>query len=104
MKKKVDKSEIPQFRNESQEADWWASRSGRDFVKRKSAAARAKGLKALGSPVVDKLNKKRSIQIAIRLPQSDIEQAREIAGRKGIGYQTLLKMLVHEGLEREANR
>lgn len=28
----------------------------------------------------------------------------QIAGRKGIGYQTLLKMLVHEGLQREARR
>jgi len=28
--------------------------------------------------------------------------AREIAARKGVGYQTLLKMLVHEGLRREA--
>jgi predicted DNA binding CopG/RHH family protein len=26
------------------------------------------------------------------------------AGRKGIGYQTLLKMFVHEGLRRESRR
>jgi hypothetical protein len=31
-------------------------------------------------------------------------KAREIAGRKGIGYQTLLKIIVHEGLQREARR
>jgi hypothetical protein len=31
-------------------------------------------------------------------------KARELAQRKGIGYQTLLKMLVHEGLRREARR
>jgi predicted DNA binding CopG/RHH family protein len=37
-------------------------------------------------------------QIAIRLPQSDLAQARKLAERKGLGYQTLLKMLVHEGL------
>jgi uncharacterized DUF497 family protein len=104
MKKRMDKSEIPPFRSKSEEADWWASQSGRDFVKRKSAEARAKGSKIGGAPLVDKLNKKHSIQIAIRLPQADIEQARKIAGRKGIGYQTLLKMLVHEGLEREAKR
>jgi predicted DNA binding CopG/RHH family protein len=29
---------------------------------------------------------------------------RELAGRKGIGYQTLLKMFVHEGLARESAR
>ena len=36
------------------------------------------------------------------LPIPDLARAREIADRKGIGYQTLLKMLVHEGLQREA--
>jgi predicted DNA binding CopG/RHH family protein len=49
-------------------------------------------------------NKKGSVQIAIRLPEADLAQARKIAGRKGIGYQTLLKMLVHEDLASEAAR
>jgi predicted DNA binding CopG/RHH family protein len=42
--------------------------------------------------------------MALRLPEPDVARAREIAARKGIGYQTLLKMLVHEGLRREARR
>jgi predicted DNA binding CopG/RHH family protein len=33
-----------------------------------------------------------------------VAEARKIAERKGIGYQTLLKTLVHEGLRREALR
>jgi predicted DNA binding CopG/RHH family protein len=33
-----------------------------------------------------------------------VEKARELAARNGIGYQTLLKMLVHEGLRREGRR
>jgi predicted DNA binding CopG/RHH family protein len=45
-----------------------------------------------------------SVQIALRLPAPDLAKAREIADRKGIGYQTLLKMLVHEGLRRESRR
>jgi predicted DNA binding CopG/RHH family protein len=39
----------------------------------------------------------RERQIALRLPEPDIKQARMIAAWKGIGYQTLLKMIVHEG-------
>jgi outer membrane biosynthesis protein TonB len=35
------------------------------------------------------------VQVALRLPAPDVAKAREIAGRKGIGYQTLIKMLVH---------
>src|SRR5713226_10032542 len=96
--------QMPKFETESEEADWWASRAGRDYVKGKSAEAQSKGTKVKGSGILAKLNRKSSIQIAIRLPQADIAQARELAERKGLGYQTLLKMLVHEGLAREARR
>jgi len=54
--------------------------------------------------LVAKLNKKSSVQIAIRLSAADLAQAREIAERRGIGYQTFLKMLVRAGLERETRR
>ena len=96
--------EMPKFNSESEEADWWASRAGRDYVKQKSAGAQSKGIEAQGSSLVAKLNKKRSVQIAIRLPEADLAQARKLAERKGLGYQTLLKTLVHEGLAREARR
>ena len=96
--------ELPKFRSESEEADWLASRAGRDYVKQKSSGVRVKGIRIRGSALVAKRNKRKSVQIAIRLPEADLAQAREIAGRRGIGYQTLLKMLVHEGLAREAQR
>jgi len=95
---------MPKFTSESEEADWWASPAGRAYVKQKSAEARSRGTKASGSRLVAKVGKGRSTQIAIRLARSDLAQARELAARKGIGYQTLLKMLVHEGLAREARR
>ena len=95
---------MPKFKSEGEEADWWASRAGREFLKRKSAEAKATGIVTRGSRLVDKLNRKHSVQIAIRLPAADIEQARKIAERKGIGYQTLVKMLLREGLVREARR
>lgn len=95
---------MPKFNNEGEEADWWASRAGRAYVKQKASEAQSKGAAAKGSSLVAKLNQKSSIQVALRLPQADIAQARKLAGRKGLGYQTLLKMLVHEGLAREARR
>jgi hypothetical protein len=97
--------EIPKFKTESDEAEWWASAAGRSYVKRKSRALQTQGVRAAGSPLVAQLNgKRKSTQIAIRLPEADIAQARKIAERKGVGYQTLLKMLVHEGLRREGRR
>jgi predicted DNA binding CopG/RHH family protein len=106
MKKQVD---IPKFRGESEEADWWASRAGRDYVKLRSTEvqsrdAQTKRTKPAGSRLVRQLAQKNSVQIAIRIPEGDLAQARKIATRKGIGYQTLIKMLLHEGLHREAKR
>jgi predicted DNA binding CopG/RHH family protein len=97
-------SRMPRFKSESEEADWWASPAGRAYVKQRSAEAQSRGVKAGGSRLVAKLNRKSSVQIALRLPEADLAQARTVAERKGMGYQTLLKMLVHEGLAREARR
>jgi hypothetical protein len=99
MKKTV---QPPKFVDEGEEAAWWASRQGREFLKQESAVPPNRVAK--GSPLVGKLNRAASVQIALRLPGPDVEKARELATRKGIGYQTLLKMLVHEGLRREAKR
>lgn len=93
---------LPAFANEAEEADWWASRQGRQFLKQQTADPRRKPAK--GSRLAAQLNRTASVQIALRLPGTDLEKARELATRKGIGYQTLLKMLVHEGLRREARR
>jgi hypothetical protein len=101
MKKKA--IEIPKFATQAEEADWWASREGRAFLK-DAAANSPKSGTAKGSRLVGKLNRTTSVQIALRLPEPDVAKARELATRKGIGYQTLLKMLVHEGLRREARR
>ena len=92
----------PKFTSDDDEAAWWASAAGRAFVKQQSSTESARPKK--GSPLVANLRHASSVQIALRLPAPDVEKAREIAGRKGIGYQTLLKMLVHEGLRREARR
>src|SRR5580658_204981 len=95
-------TKVPKFLNEDEEANWWASGEGREFLRQQSAAKTAR--KQNGSPLVAKLSRTASVQIALRLPAPDLAKARKIAGRKGIGYQTLLKMLVHEGLQREARR
>jgi predicted DNA binding CopG/RHH family protein len=44
--------------------------------------------KARGSSLAAKMNRKTSVQIAIRLPEADLTQARRLAERKGLGYQT----------------
>ncbi len=40
-------------------------------------------------------------KVMLRIPAGDLERARRQAADKGIGYQTLMKMLLHEALSRE---
>ena len=100
-KRKVKNRAIPKFANEQDEAKWWASAEGRTFLKQQSESGSA--ARPVASKLVEKTARANSVQIALRLPSPDFAKAREIAGRKGIGYQTLLKMLVHEGLQRAEN-
>ena len=101
-KPKATELKISKFANQDEEAQWWASAEGRKFLKAQSAATPTQPHK--GSTLVNKLKRAGSVQIALRLPAPDLAKAREIAEQKGIGYQTLLKMLVHEGLRREARQ
>ena len=100
--KRTAVSNVPKFSSRDVEARWWASVEGRKFLKAQSKATPVQTAK--GSALVNKLSRASSVQIALRLPAPDLAKAREIAERKGIGYQTFLKMLVHEGLRRETGR
>jgi predicted DNA binding CopG/RHH family protein len=42
--------------------------------------------------------------ISIRLPVPDIALAQELAARKGLPYQTYIKQLLHDALDRERPR
>jgi predicted DNA binding CopG/RHH family protein len=92
---KTRKISVPSFKSEKDEATWWSGVEGRAFLKRQSSARSA--AKPGGSKLVAKLARVGSVQIALRLPAPDLARARTIAKHKGIGCQTLLKMLVHEG-------
>jgi predicted DNA binding CopG/RHH family protein len=39
--------------------------------------------------------------ISIRLPAQDLALARQLAQRKGLPYQTYIKRLLHDALDRE---
>ena len=104
--------QIPNFKSEREEADWWDSHQ--DFVYRlfKEAAAAGK-LRRLRSPeALQRLLKPRparkkspatsvSKAVTIRLPVADLHSAQKLAQGKGLRYQTYVKMLLHEALRRE---
>jgi predicted DNA binding CopG/RHH family protein len=45
-----------------------------------------------------------SKNITIRMPVAEIERVRALADKRGIGYQTYMKMLLREALDREARK
>jgi predicted DNA binding CopG/RHH family protein len=89
---------IPDFKSETEEAQWWDSHQN-DIASAFEQAA-AKG--ALGHGTVQR--KGPTPTTSIRLDQEDISRARVLADRKGLRYQTYLKMLIREALIAEEKK
>jgi predicted DNA binding CopG/RHH family protein len=93
---------MPKFKNESEEADWWYA--NRKKVERELRNAKpvtdARGKPMTVAAIVKEYAAKQTQAISLRLPVADIELAKQRAAAKGIGYQTLIRMLLHEELHR----
>jgi len=82
---------IPKFRSEKQEAEWWdahpqvATRLLRQALKQ-GAVQRRPGQTRI---------------VTMRIPIRDLEAAQQLAERKGLPYQSYIKMLLHQALQKE---
>jgi len=50
--------------------------------------------------LMEQAKEKATKAISIRVPVADIERAQEIADKQGVGYQTVLKQAIREGLRK----
>ena len=94
---------IPRFSNESEEAQWWYQQ--RDQLTAQAEAALARG--ELKVRRLDPLSPQTSVparNITIRVAEQDLTRARDLAAKRGLRYQTYLKMLLHEALDNEEKR
>jgi len=76
----------PEFRSEAEEAEWWDRHQ------------------SLISDLLLKHGRRGAVptrNISIRLPIADLERARNLAKQRGVGYQTVIKSLLHEALKKE---
>lgn len=87
---------LPDFKDEAEEAAWWDTHED-DSMKGFEDAA-AEGRLGRGTTAV----KAGLPTTTIRLDPADIQLARTQADRKGLKYQTYLKMILHEALVRES--
>lgn len=86
---------IPKFKSEREEAQWWDAHP---------EVITALFLKARKAGRLERLPRIRGAtkSVTIRLPITDLETAQKIADKRGLPYQTFIKGLLHQALERES--
>ncbi|MBZ5619945.1 MAG: hypothetical protein LAQ69_14670 [Acidobacteriia bacterium] len=96
-----------------EETDWYASPAGRRQTQREFERALKDGtlVRSSGSRIprtnpdvlktlLEQAKANATRAVSIRLPIADIELAKSIASKQGIGYQTVLKQAIRNGLKR----
>jgi hypothetical protein len=104
---KTSTNRLPKFKSEAEEAAWYTTPEGQRHTNREFRKALKNGtiIRSDGAFTEDTLRQilaqakeKITKSISIRLPMADIERAKKIATRRGIGYQTVLKDVIHKSL------
>jgi predicted DNA binding CopG/RHH family protein len=102
MDNKTRRSKIPKFATEAEEARWWDRNA--KMVEKGLVTALRTGTAQRGTAQRLVREARESKNITIRMPVAEIERARTLAEKKGIGYQTYVKMLLREALDRETRK
>jgi predicted DNA binding CopG/RHH family protein len=96
-KAKMKQVVIPKFSSEAREAAWWDAHRSEIEAEIRQRMKQKRPL-TLGTLLQ---GAKPSQPVTLRIAKEDLEAARRLAARKGLGYQTYIKMLLREALERE---
>jgi predicted DNA binding CopG/RHH family protein len=94
---------IPSFKSEAEEAAWWEKHRAAVEVELRTAMRDGQTI-SLKDVLTQATRKKELLPVTIRLASEDVATARQLADGKGIGYQTYIKLLLHDALQREAGR
>lgn len=104
---------VPRFKSDAEEAEWYATPEGRRQTQREFARAlragtigRSAGLKAAKTDpkileqLMERAKESATRAISLRIPIAELERAKRIAEETGVGYQTVLKQAIREGLKK----
>jgi predicted DNA binding CopG/RHH family protein len=97
-KAKMKQVAIPKFSSEAEEAKWWDTHRSEVEAEIRQRMKQKRPL-TLGNLLQ---GAKSSQPITLRIAKEDLETARRLAARKGLGYQTYIKMLLREALAENA--
>ena len=81
---------IPKFKNEAQEQDFWSKHDSSEYLNWKSAER-----------VLLPNLKPSTKSISLRLPESLLDALRQMANERDVPYQSLIKMILQERIERD---
>jgi predicted DNA binding CopG/RHH family protein len=98
-KRQIVRLSAPKFRSQAEEAAWWDAHSEAIVKAFEQAYGRKAVQRVLNAP--RKPARPITQTVTMRLPVEDVARAKRMASRKGLGYQTLVKSLLHEALLRE---
>ena len=113
---KNSKMTMPTFKSEKEEADWYHTPEGRAYMSQSFKKAAREGRLRIRNGASTKTATKTDLEhlialaeqaraavlqpVNLRLPQGDLDAAKRLAEKTGKGYQTILKEIIHEGLQR----
>lgn len=98
-KMKMKQTVIPSFSSEAEEAAWWDRHRSEIEAQIRQRVRQKKPL------TLHQLlqGEKPSQPVTLRIAKEDLEMARRLAARKGLGYQTYIKMVLREALAERAS-
>ena len=85
---------IPHFANEADEAQWWYEQRDRLTANAEAALARGELKLRRLTPAPSESPTTPAKNITIRVGEQDLIRARQLAAKRGLRYQTYLKMLL----------
>jgi predicted DNA binding CopG/RHH family protein len=87
-------SKTPRFKSEAEEAAWWDRNP--DFIADQFENAAKEGRILRGLP-----GRGATRSVTIRLAVKDVETAQTLAEKMGLPYQTYIKTILHQALDRQ---
>jgi predicted DNA binding CopG/RHH family protein len=83
---------LPEFKSLEEEWEYWESKSPEELLAESEEVE------------IEYVDARPKTLISLRLPSSTIEGLKALAVRRGIGYQTMIRMWVMERLEEETRK
>jgi predicted DNA binding CopG/RHH family protein len=99
-------TEPKKFKSEAEEAAWYATPAGRRQTQReyeralRAGAVIQSGDQTALTALMEQAKATATRAVSLRVPVTDLERAKSIAEKQGVGYQTVLKQAIRAGLKK----